>query len=76
VKTPPVRRCQDDELTCETENERLPVELGWKKQANVIQLTDVMAMSSLIGNATSLFTGSTTTAHSAKRDLHTFGSMM
>jgi hypothetical protein len=52
------------------QNERLPTSLGWSKQANVIQLTDVMAMSQLIASATSLITGSTAAHSATRRDLH------
>jgi hypothetical protein len=38
------------------ENEKLPSELGWKKQANEIAPEDVMRMSEIIANATNLLT--------------------
>jgi hypothetical protein len=56
-------------LTCDSENERLPTELGWTKQANVIQLADVSRMAQVISNATSLFTTSKPVVVD-RRDLH------
>lgn len=56
------------------ENEKLPTELGWVKQANAINLDQVMATSTLISNAASLITvdsnTTTTTSAERRRDLH------
>ncbi|KAF2799386.1 Cloroperoxidase [Melanomma pulvis-pyrius CBS 109.77] len=51
------------------ENEKLPVELGWKKQANAINLEDVIRMSEVIANATNLQTTATPVVVD-KRALH------
>lgn len=62
-----------------TENERLPVELGFVKQASPIILDQVLATSKLIADAANLITptdNSTETAHKRRaikntiRDLH------
>ncbi|KAF4626556.1 heme-thiolate peroxidase [Cudoniella acicularis] len=53
------------------QNEKLPVELGWTKQANAISLSDVLRMTQVISNATSLITGSSDASHATKRrDFH------
>ncbi|PVH69891.1 Cloroperoxidase [Cadophora sp. DSE1049] len=52
------------------ENERLPSELGWTKQANVVNLEDVGRLSEAIGNATSLLTTSEPAQAAKRRDLH------
>ncbi|KAH8648334.1 Chloroperoxidase [Tricladium varicosporioides] len=54
------------------ENERLPTELGWSKQASEITLDQVMATSKRIADAAVLTTGSATdSTHSkSRRDLH------
>lgn len=38
------------------ENERLPSSLGWTKQASVVTLEDILRMTEIIGNVTSLIT--------------------
>jgi len=56
-----------------TENEKLPAELGWTKQANVVQLEDTGRLSAIISNATSLITPIAPIAGAAaakRRDLH------
>ena len=52
-----------------SENERLPVELGWTKQKVAVNLTEITKMSELIGEATNLLT-SATSVKLLKRDLH------
>ncbi|KUJ23751.1 Cloroperoxidase [Mollisia scopiformis] len=52
------------------ENERLPVELGWTKQASPINLDQVSATSASLSKAASLLTNSTTSAAARHRDLH------
>ncbi|OJD29643.1 chloroperoxidase protein [Diplodia corticola] len=54
------------------ENERLPTELGWTKQAETVALDLIMHFSEVVENATSLITGDATTSPHAKRggDLH------
>ncbi|KAF9633280.1 Chloroperoxidase [Lasiodiplodia theobromae] len=53
------------------ENERLPSELGWVRQAEVVKLEDVMRLSEIVGNATSLITGGSEASHAKRRrDLH------
>lgn len=51
------------------ENERLPSELGWTKKETQVTLTDIMGVSDVLRNATSLFTGAAT-PHKVRRDLH------
>jgi len=53
-----------------TENEKLPSELGWVKQANVVGLEDVSRISQIINNATSLITPAAPIAAAKRRDLH------
>jgi hypothetical protein len=53
-----------------TENEKLPSELGWVKQASVVGLQDVSRISQIVSNATSLITPSAPVAAAKKRDLH------
>lgn len=52
-----------------TENERLPSELGWTKKETAVSLTDIMSVTDVVRNATSLFT-SAGTPHKVRRDLH------
>jgi hypothetical protein len=55
------------------ENEKLPSELGWTKQANVVSLEDVARITVIINNATSLITPIAPIAPvsaAKKRDLH------
>jgi hypothetical protein len=52
------------------ENEKLPSELGWTKQANVVNLEDVARMAQIINNATSLITPSIPVQAKRRRDLH------
>ncbi|KAF2111423.1 Chloroperoxidase [Lophiotrema nucula] len=53
------------------ENEKLPSELGWTKKADPVTLDNIMQVSSIIANATSLFTG-TSSEHTVtkRKDLH------
>lgn len=51
------------------ENEKLPTDLGWVKQASAISLDQVLATSKLIADAASLQTNSNSTA-ARRRDLH------
>lgn len=53
-----------------TENERLPVELGWTKSEKIVSLTDITFLTSMIRNATSLITSSKPGAAVGRRDLH------
>ncbi|KAH4153790.1 hypothetical protein HBI81_217960 [Parastagonospora nodorum] len=39
------------------ENERLPIELGWSKKAVEVALADILSVTDMIRNATSLITG-------------------
>ncbi|PYH44730.1 peroxidase family protein [Aspergillus saccharolyticus JOP 1030-1] len=54
------------------ENERLPVELGWRTKSEAVGLEAITAMSNMIRNKTSLLTGSGPVSGSevSKRDLH------
>ncbi|KAM0811733.1 putative Heme haloperoxidase family profile domain-containing protein [Seiridium cardinale] len=52
------------------ENERLPSDLGWSEKVDAVTLDQINRMSSIIANATSLFTESTTTTAYKRRDLH------
>ncbi|KAH7138898.1 Chloroperoxidase [Dendryphion nanum] len=53
------------------QNERLPNELGWTKKEQEIGLTDILAVTAIIRNATSLLTGGAVAPHKMKRaDLH------
>ncbi|KAL2818754.1 Peroxidase, family 2-domain-containing protein [Aspergillus cavernicola] len=57
------------------ENERLPTELGWSAKVNPITQEDVMGVSVMIGEATSLLTGAESgsgsgAAHKRRGDLH------
>lgn len=54
------------------ENERLPFELGWTQKTDEITLMKIMAMTTIVRNATSLLTGGNTADDSphGKRDLH------
>ncbi|KAF8855834.1 Cloroperoxidase [Acephala macrosclerotiorum] len=63
-----------------SKNEKLPTELGWTKQASAISLDQVMTISQLISNATSLIAASQPAAAQAAlsrrnlvRDLHSGG---
>ena len=58
------------------ENERLPTELGWSKQANEVVLEQVLRISGLIANSSTLLTPTVGGAQPHKRavtqrDLHT-----
>ncbi len=55
---------------CHIENERLPFELGWKTRQEVVYIESVAHVAGLIGQATSLITGTTATTQSKSRDLH------
>ncbi|EOD52257.1 Chloroperoxidase [Neofusicoccum parvum] len=52
------------------ENERLPVELGFVKQAEPISLEAVTRISEILANASNLITPSNATAAHKRRDLH------
>ncbi|KAE8443282.1 hypothetical protein EG329_001998 [Mollisiaceae sp. DMI_Dod_QoI] len=52
------------------ENEKLPIELGWTKQATPITLDQVTSISQLINNATSLITTAAPVQAAKRRDLH------
>lgn len=53
------------------ENERLPVELGWAKPEKMVGLEDIMFLTSMIRNATSLITPSPNSGETVgRRDLH------
>ena len=53
------------------ENERLPSELGWTKKEQVISIQDILSVTNIIRNATSLLTDSEAVPHAKKRrDLH------
>lgn len=54
------------------ENEKLPTELGWVKQANEINLEDVMRMSEIIANATNLITPTTPKVVGKRRGFHVY----
>lgn len=59
-------------LTFIKENEKLPAELGWTKQASEITLDQISSISALVASSASLITGEstdTTTAH-RRRNLH------
>ena len=61
------------EANCVTENERLPVELGWTKQQKVVSLEDILRLSEIFAESSSLFTvdaNSTTATTSKRADLH------
>ncbi len=57
-------------LTGCPENERFPTELGWRRSATVIYLTDISRISQLVSNATALITGPTQSRAVEARDLH------
>ncbi|CAG8142391.1 unnamed protein product [Penicillium salamii] len=40
------------------ENERLPIDLGWKKSSKAITLSDILRVTQMISNATNLITSS------------------
>jgi hypothetical protein len=61
---------EERRLTNLIENEKLPSELGWVKQANVVGLGDVSRIAQIISNATSLITPSASVAAVKRRDLH------
>ena len=52
------------------ENERLPVELGWSKKENAVMLEDILKISGIIANATSLLTAPKEAPAGRHRDLH------
>lgn len=53
------------------ENERLPTELGWTKQAEDVGLEDILRIQEIVKNATNLITDSDTASSPHKRrDLH------
>ncbi|PQE11899.1 sterigmatocystin biosynthesis peroxidase stcc protein [Rutstroemia sp. NJR-2017a BVV2] len=52
------------------ENERLPTELGWNRPTDVIQLEDIAALTTVIGNATSLITTSKPIVLGRRSNLH------
>ncbi|KAE9581201.1 putative sterigmatocystin biosynthesis peroxidase stcC [Colletotrichum fructicola] len=54
------------------QNERLPEELGWTKKAEAVTLENILSVTKMIGEATSLITGGAEAApHKLKmRDLH------
>lgn len=52
------------------ENERLPVELGWSKKENAVMLEDILKISVIISNATSLLTSPKEAPAARRRDLH------
>ncbi|CAG8390883.1 unnamed protein product [Penicillium salamii] len=41
-----------------SENERLPIDLGWKKSSKAITLSDILRVTKMISNATNLITSS------------------
>ncbi|KAF9891018.1 hypothetical protein FE257_005275 [Aspergillus nanangensis] len=51
-------------------NERFPTELGWTKRPGVVNQEDVLRVSGMISNATSLFTDSAPATSARRRDLH------
>lgn len=54
------------------ENERLPTELGWSVKEDAVTLENILALSEMLRNATSLITDSTESPKTAPRgrDLH------
>ncbi|KAG8408538.1 hypothetical protein J3458_019571 [Metarhizium acridum] len=50
-------------------NERLPAELGWARKTELVKLQDILHVSNIIRNATSLITGELSLS-SGRRDLH------
>ncbi|TVY56695.1 putative sterigmatocystin biosynthesis peroxidase [Lachnellula suecica] len=64
--------CNKTFVTYFFENERLPVELGWSKQANGVSLAEIGYVSEVISNATNLLTTSAATAskRNLMRDIH------
>ena len=50
------------------EHEKLPTELGWSKKTEMVGLKDILRVTQMISNATSLLTGASTTAK--RRDFH------
>jgi len=55
------------------ENERLPSELGWTRQVDVVSLDAITLMADAIDNATSLLTFTTPVVTSRRRNLHSGG---
>ncbi|KAI1856524.1 uncharacterized protein JN550_013765 [Neoarthrinium moseri] len=53
-----------------TENERLPTELGWTKKVDPVIENDVLGVSKMISEATSLLTGSENGVKVMRQDLH------
>ena len=55
-----------------TENERLPVELGWSKKNQSITLQAITSTTAIVRNATSLLTGGAAAPADPhkRRDLH------
>ena len=63
------------ELTMSAENERLPTELGWTKQEQVVSLTDILKLTQIFADASSLITSDNGTSiaastHAKRADLH------
>lgn len=59
----------------QTENERLPTELGWSKKTGIITREDVNRVTQVIANSTSLLTASSAAAvapvqANQRRNLH------
>lgn len=52
------------------ENERLPVELGWSKKENAVMLEDILRISGIVANATSLLTSPKEAPAGRRQDLH------
>jgi hypothetical protein len=60
-------------LIMAAENERLPEELGWSKKTDEVTLMDILSVTAIVRNATSLLTGSPAEAPESphrRRDLH------
>ncbi|KAL5339934.1 Chloroperoxidase [Aspergillus crustosus] len=52
------------------ENERLPTELGWSRQEDMVSVEDVIKVSNLISEAASLITGETSTGTGTQDSRH------
>lgn len=46
------------------------MELGWTKKENVVMLEDILRITKIIANATSLFTPAEAAPAAKRRDLH------
>ena len=60
-------------LIMAAENERLPEELGWSKKTDEVTLTNILSVTAIVRNATSLLTGPPAGAPDSphrRRDLH------